>query len=203
MSRGVRKFEHFWEVGEIWVDKLDRLLAKQGAALADMEAILDFGCGCGRVIRHLPEGPRLVGTDYNPELIGWCREHLPFEFTQNRSEPPLPFPDETFDFVYALSVFTHQRPELQRPWMAELERITRSGGFLLISVFDATQAEIDLSGQDLAQFRSGELVVFGADKPGQNECSAYHADVRDLTDLDLQVYEPSPPGRQDAALFLR
>jgi SAM-dependent methyltransferase len=204
MSRGPRRFLHFWQVGELWVEKITRLLAEQGASVADMDAILDFGCGCGRVIRHWPKGPRLVGSDYNPVLVEWCEQHLPFEFVRNEVAPPLPFPDESFDLVYALSVFTHQPPELQRPWMAELERVAKPEGFIALSVLGSVEAEAKLSGDDLERFRSGELVVFAPNKPGQNECVAFHPHLRDLTDLEPLAYEPSPgPGQQDVALFGR
>ncbi|HVM64661.1 MAG TPA: class I SAM-dependent methyltransferase, partial [Acidimicrobiales bacterium] len=40
--------------------------------------ILDFGCGSGRVIRWFRGHPggEVVGTDYNPVLVEWCRGHL-------------------------------------------------------------------------------------------------------------------------------
>ena len=39
-------------------------------------AVLDFGCGCGRVMRRWADvsGPAFFGSDYNPNLINWCRE---------------------------------------------------------------------------------------------------------------------------------
>jgi cyclopropane fatty-acyl-phospholipid synthase-like methyltransferase len=48
------------------------MLQENGTGIQDRAAILDFGCGCGRVIRHRREatGASLHGTDYNPHLVG-------------------------------------------------------------------------------------------------------------------------------------
>ena len=72
-------------------------------AIEQFGSMLDFGCGCGRMIRHWHDLPRrrLHGCDYNPLLVAWCSEHLPFaEFRGNALEPPLPYEDDQFDLVY-------------------------------------------------------------------------------------------------------
>ena len=64
--------------------------------------MLDFGCGCGRVMRWWKdlESTRLHGTDYNPYLVAWCRQNLPFaEFSVNGLEAGLDLPDGHFDLV--------------------------------------------------------------------------------------------------------
>ena len=56
------------------------ILYKNGLSMEKFDAVLDFGCGIGRVIRHLRNvhGPCYYGTDYNPKLIAWCRHNLKF-----------------------------------------------------------------------------------------------------------------------------
>ena len=72
-----------------------------------LDAVLDWGCGCGRVIRQWGqvENTQIYGSDYNPELIAWGRSALPFaRLSTNGLAPPLPFPDDSFDFLYGISV---------------------------------------------------------------------------------------------------
>ena len=101
--------------------------------------VLDFGCGCGRVARYLHAFGRpldLVGSDIDPEAIDWSRDNLTgvADFVVNGHLPPLPFPDESFDLVYSVSVFTHLPEEMQFAWLAELTRVTRVGGYQVHSV---------------------------------------------------------------------
>ena len=106
-------------------------LARVGLNLEDFESVLDFGCGCGRVVRYWKDldGPAIYGSDFNSKLIEWCQENLRFaKFTVNGLEPPLEYPDDFFDFIYALSVFTHLTEELQDAWVVELARVLRPGG---------------------------------------------------------------------------
>ncbi len=100
--------------------------------------ILEFGCGCGRVISHLSGlllNNQFFGTDIDQEAITWCNNNLSTvaEFTANDAYPPLPFEDSFFDVVYSISVFTHLPEEMQFLWLEELKRVTRKGAYLLIT----------------------------------------------------------------------
>jgi SAM-dependent methyltransferase len=104
----------------------------------DAGGILDFGCGYGRVIRFFlrdVDHRRLTGTDNNGELIDFCRQSNRWcNFTQNEAEPPLPFEDDQFDYVFVYSVFSHFSEEMHWRWLEELKRVVRPGGALAISV---------------------------------------------------------------------
>jgi 2-polyprenyl-3-methyl-5-hydroxy-6-metoxy-1,4-benzoquinol methylase len=138
--------------------------------------ILDFGCGCGRVVRHLHgmTGARFSGSDYNPQLIEWCQRNLRFgQFDVNGVSPPLAYAKEQFDLVYALSVFTHFPEDLQSAWMTELSRVLKPGGHLLMT----TQGESFLpymSEEDRRKFRSGRLVIREQGAVGSNPFFAVH-----------------------------
>ncbi|WP_425410183.1 class I SAM-dependent methyltransferase [Hyphococcus sp.] len=128
----------FLKTGEASAKTLDHYAAQGGVPFAEARRILDFGCGCGRVVRHLPamSDAEIYGVDYNGALADWCAQNLDGRFSRNRLAPPLDFPDGHFDVVYLISVFTHLRIETQRQWLAELRRVTRSGGAVIITFHD-------------------------------------------------------------------
>ena len=132
---GTGDLDWFLEGGRLAEESLRESLACAGTRLEDMGCILDFGCGCGRVTRRLAGLPGEVrGSDVDGPAVDWCRENLTFAtFTENELEPPLPFPAEDVDFVYAFSVLTHLPVPVQHAWVDELARVLRPGGLLLVS----------------------------------------------------------------------
>ena len=100
-----------------------------------MASILDFGCGCGRVIRNWSTlDANIAGSDLSGGAIDWCRSNLFFaRFETNGLSPPLVYPDEAFELAYALSVLTHLPEAIQHEWMDELHRVARRGGFVVLT----------------------------------------------------------------------
>jgi SAM-dependent methyltransferase len=104
---------------------------------ADCEAILDWGCGCARVTKFVAEfAPRkLTGVDVDPDNIQWCKENMAAaEFARIDLNPPTPFASESFDLVYGISVFSHLSETDQDRWLLELQRITKPGAAVLMSI---------------------------------------------------------------------
>jgi SAM-dependent methyltransferase len=98
--------------------------------------VLDFGCGCGRVARHMPAllpGARMSGVDVDERSIRWCARQLPGDWRAIDADPPTVLPEGAFDLVYAVSVFTHLPEERQRSWIRELHRLLRAGGLLIVT----------------------------------------------------------------------
>ncbi len=128
----------FLKIGRLCQADITQILNRMGRRFDSFHNILDFGCGCGRtLIWFSPKGgsPSFFGTDIDREAVSWCRDHLPFaQFEQNDRLPPLSYPSQTFDLVYAVSVFTHFDEELQFLWLRELRRVMKSGGILLLSL---------------------------------------------------------------------
>ncbi len=70
----------------------------------------------------------------------------------NQGLPPLDFPDEHFDLVFNHSVFTHLDESYQDAWLVELERITKPGGVLVLSVSgEGPFADVEKSWLDAKQ----------------------------------------------------
>lgn len=131
-------FSDFIESGYRIVDTIDRVLALSGKKMADFTSVLDFGCGCGRVVRamrrRLPEA-RLSGADIDAEAIGWLESHYRSiaSFSAIPHLPPTEYGGDSFDLIYGISVFTHLPEDMQFSWLQELQRITREGGCLVLS----------------------------------------------------------------------
>jgi ubiquinone/menaquinone biosynthesis C-methylase UbiE len=139
--------------------------------------IFDWGCGPARVVRHLPEflpQSKIYASDYNEQTIEWCKQNIPgIEFIKNSLEPPLPFHDQSFDIIYALSVFTHLSQGNHHKWIEEMYRLLKPGGIFLLT----TQGNIfvdKLMRTEKKKFSQGALVVRGKVKEGHRSFSAFH-----------------------------
>ncbi|MBI3723588.1 class I SAM-dependent methyltransferase [bacterium] len=101
--------------------------------------VLEWGCGPARILRHMRAAlpglqPSLSGSDYNARTIDWCRKAIrDASFELNGLDPPLPYPESSFDFLYNFSVFTHLSERAGLLWIKELARVLVPGGVLLLS----------------------------------------------------------------------
>jgi SAM-dependent methyltransferase len=160
----------FLEGGRLGYESVREHVALDGPA-----AVLDFGCGCGRVTRWWRDFDGTVaGSDLSAEAVDWCRDNLPFgRFERNGLEPPLVFADGSFDLVYGLSVFTHLAADTQVRWLDELHRVIRPDGRLLLTTHGTSYAD-RLTPDERARFDEGEIVVRWEQAAGSNLCAAYH-----------------------------
>jgi SAM-dependent methyltransferase len=135
---GNNDIDSFLTVGKACCQNITEVLQRAGRTLDSFHDVLDFGCGCGRTLMCFPERPqsvRFYGTDIDAEAIAWCKDNLKFaNFGSNDALPPLAYPSNKFDLIYAISVFTHLNEEFQFQWLNELKRVTRRGGIVLITL---------------------------------------------------------------------
>jgi SAM-dependent methyltransferase len=133
------RITRFLESGAQVAADLEATLEELGRPLSNASRVLDFGCGNGRVLAHLagrhPDGkPELYGSDVDGEAIAWATRAYPHvRFAVNGYAPPLAFPDEHFDLVYSISIFTHLDEASQDAWLRELDRVVAPGGMLLVT----------------------------------------------------------------------
>jgi len=165
----------FLESGRLAARSIVELLERAGTPIESLDSMLDFGCGCGRVVRQWADsGVSVCGSDLSGAAIDWCRENLPFaRFETNGLSPPLAFADDSFDFAYALSVLTHLPEAIQHDWMDELRRVVRRGGLVLVTTHGERYLE-RLAADEQRRFRAGELVVRWGEVPGTNLCTTFH-----------------------------
>jgi SAM-dependent methyltransferase len=186
-----------------------RLLREGGSSVDELEALLDWGCGCGRVLRRWSTAQtRAYGCDIDSKMVAWCDEHLPFAVvTVNALTPPLPYEEQSFDLVYAFSVMTHLSEELQHQWLREIRRVLKPGGFFLFSTLGEYYASRNrLTASERASFDAGSLVVLYERSAGTSLCSAYHPPefVRREFGKTLEpvsFHAAADDGRHDVHLF--
>jgi len=139
--------QNFITIGKKCAADIESALRKVGCDLAKLEHILDFGCGCGRTLIHMKElapHAQFDGTDIDARAIDWCKEHLRFAtFKVGQASPPTEYAPDSFDFIYAISVFTHLDAPYQFQWLEELRRIAKPGGVLLLTVDSSLAGEKD------------------------------------------------------------
>jgi ubiquinone/menaquinone biosynthesis C-methylase UbiE len=114
----------------------DKLLRQRRFDLRGVKSILDVGSGAGQIAKHLLKyadpGARITCCDLSPEMLRRARtrlkSHRPSHVSADLAR--LPFANESFDCVTCGYVLEHL-PD-PRPGLAEVSRILRPGGRMLL-----------------------------------------------------------------------
>ncbi len=148
--------------------------------------ILDWGCGPARIVRHLPsligKNCSISATDYNETTIDWCKNNIEnVHFELNGINPPTIFENNTFDFIYGISIFTHLSLENHIAWYNELIRISKKGGIILLTMAgEAFKEKMTIS--ERQTFELNKIVIRSNVKEGHRVFAAFHPEffLRDL-----------------------
>lgn len=120
-------------------EKLHHLLRLVDFAAWRGRDVLDVGCGAGvEVVRFARAGARVTGVDTAPSAIALASQNASQQGVQARLEvadgEALPFPDASFDFVYAHGVVQYAADD--RKVVAECHRVLRPGGLFVVQVYN-------------------------------------------------------------------
>lgn len=102
----------------------------------DVKRVLDFGCGCGRVLSRMPrnDGIQYFGVDLRDDALQWLRQTMPEgRFSSGTAMPPLDLDAGQFDLIYSVSVLTHLSQEQEWAWLDEWHRLLKVGGHLIVT----------------------------------------------------------------------
>ena len=211
LTTGTPSLTWLFHSGALAATSIVAALERNGVTMASRTSVLDFGCGCGRVVRHWAHlDAELHGCDYDARPVKWCRRRLPFAaFATNGLHPPLPYANGQFDLVYALSVFTHFPESMAVAWICEMRRILKPDGLLLITTHGEAYLD-DLSEDERREFRSARLVVRHPEAAGTNYCGTYCSEqyVRQVFTDGFHLVDFAPRGalgnpHQDLVLLSR
>jgi demethylmenaquinone methyltransferase/2-methoxy-6-polyprenyl-1,4-benzoquinol methylase/phosphoethanolamine N-methyltransferase len=119
-----------------------RRMTVDNAQIHPGDSILDVGCGTGEVAllaKTRTKAGKVHGIDPAPEMIAVARskaarKKIDVDFRVGVIEA-LPFPDASIDVVTSSLMMHHLPEELQIGGMAEVYRVLKPGGRLLIADF--------------------------------------------------------------------
>jgi len=146
---------HFWFRGfRYFVAPLIRRAAKGGSNLR----LLDCGCGTGANVEWLGQFGSAYGFDLS--AVG-----LRIGLDEGRTKlarahvAAVPFPSNTFDIVTSFDVlYSLERPD-ERAAIAEMYRVTRPGGFLVVNVaaFDVLRGDHSVLSHEVRRYSRATL----------------------------------------------
>lgn len=107
-------------------------------------SILDIGCGRGLLLKKLHERApdlALTGIDISEKLCEISKKNVPTATIIRGDAEALPFPDESFDFIFMTEVLEHMLDYDKA--VSELCRVLKLGGSCVITVPNRDWASYD------------------------------------------------------------
>lgn len=140
-NRWAKSYDRHWMQRFLFERVQETALQLAAQEVRRPAAILDVGCGTGRLLRSAARrfpGATFVGVDAAIEMVKQAEASLPaaiaMRFQQATAED-LPFPNDQFDLVFSTLTFHHWQE--QRKGVAEVARVLAPGGRWLLADFIA------------------------------------------------------------------
>jgi SAM-dependent methyltransferase len=146
---------HFWFRGFRWF--VEPLL-RRAVAGRPHARLLDCGCGTGANLDLL--GRHGVAYGFDRSALGlYCGRHSGRKRLVRASVASVPFPANAFDLVTSFDVlYALEEPE-ERLALAEMNRVTRPGGFVVINVaaMDVLRGDHSVLSHELRRYNRTRL----------------------------------------------
>ncbi len=124
---------------EIGYEHLHRYYA--ATSLVSNKDVLDLACGEGYgSVLLAKHAANVTGADIDHETIAWANQkytpsYKNLQFRQ-ASATSIPFANHSFDVVISFETIEHLDEDMQQQFMAEIKRVLRLGGLLVMSTPD-------------------------------------------------------------------
>lgn len=128
-------------------DRLACVYERHISAPISNASVLDWGVGAGRVARYMNAlAGDFHGADVDADNLEWCRDHLRGTYHHIATTTPTKLPSARFDLIYGVSVMTHLTADAEAAWIAELRRLIKPDGLVLLTILGPTSLmAMDLS----------------------------------------------------------
>jgi len=129
--------EDYFRGGRIDAEFFVDTIKRNRPLLLKNKKILDFGCGHGRITRHLPillNPSQLVVSDVWDSAVNFCAKEFNAEPFVISDETPISDLKIKFDVILSYSVFSHLPPQIFENNLRQLRTLLDKEGLLLFSV---------------------------------------------------------------------
>ena len=109
-----------------YLDKQEWSLLKKWLSNHPPKAILDLGCGTGRLL-----GFAKTGVDFSQNMLSKAQEKYPDHHLSQSDISSLPFADHSFEVVYSMHVFMHLDQKTIEQTLAEVHRVLKKEGLFI------------------------------------------------------------------------
>jgi SAM-dependent methyltransferase len=187
------------------------------AGLQPSHRVLDIACGVGRVAMplatYLDDAGGYEGFDIKKELVEWCQKNIAahrknFRFQtadvatswsphggSSVDEYRFPYPDGSFDFAYAGSIFTHILPGGAANYLNQTARVLKPGGRFVATWLVYNLRSMQLTSTAAAvrknwQYDHGDFRLMTEDQPEASVAYEESAIRRVYSEAGLEILEP-------------
>ena len=146
---------HFWFLG--FRRFVTPLLGRATVGLSAAR-LLDCGCGTGANLEILSRYGHAYGFDLTAVGLQLGRDAGRTRLAR-ASVAAIPFPSDAFDVVTSFDVLYSLEPPVERAAAAEMYRVAKPGGFLIVNVaaMDVLKGDHSVLGHEVRRYNRGSL----------------------------------------------